>query len=405
MSDRAHDRPPDNLSVPTKELGLLDIAIVLVSDRRRIAIVTFAALLLGAAISFLIKPTFTASALILPPQQQQSSVSAMMGQLGSLIGGGGSGLSLKNPADLYVGILESRTIADHLIAKFNLGSVYKAKRMEDIRTALKNHVTIDAAKDGLIHISVMDQKPQRASDLTNAYIDELYDMNSKLAITEAAQRRQFFDQQLADEKNALAAAESDLKATQERTGLIQVSGQAESIILSIAQLRAEISSREVQMQAMRTFATDQNPDMVRIQQEISKLQEQLSVLQNNQQRLQPGDTQLPAGRLPEDALEYARKFREVKYHESLLELLSRQFEGARIDEAKSAPIIQVVDRAIPPDKKSGPHRMLLTLGVGLFGFCLGCLWVFLRHALAGMRQVSETSAKLDQLRVFRARTS
>jgi capsule polysaccharide export protein KpsE/RkpR len=138
-------------------------------------------------------------------------------------------------------------------------------------------------------------------------------MNSTLAISEAAQRRVFFDQQLAEERSALTAAESDMKATQERTGLIQLSGQAESIIRSIAELEAQISSREVQLQAARTFATDQNPDIVRLQQEIAALRRQLVTLQDDQQRLAPGDTQLPAGRVPGAGLEYARKLREVKY--------------------------------------------------------------------------------------------
>jgi len=236
--------------------------------------------------------------------------------------------------------------------------------------------------------------------MANGLIDELYHLTSTLAITEAAQRRLFFDRQLDAEKTAVATAEEDLKKTQEKTGLIQLTGQAEEIIRNVASLRAQIVSREVEMQAMRTYATDQNPDLTRLQQEIDALQRQLTIMESNQRRMQPGDIQVPTGQVPEAGLEYARKLREVTYHTTLLNLLSREYEGARIDEAKSAPLIQVVDRAVPPDKKSGPPRMLITLGFGVIGFCIACLFAFLRQTLVLQRENSGTAAKLDQLRAI-----
>jgi tyrosine-protein kinase Etk/Wzc len=382
-------------------VDMLDILLVLARKWRMIAVVTVVALFVGVILSLLLKPNFTATALILPPQQQQSSASALMGQLGSLaaLGGGASALGLKSPADMYVGILQSRTIADAIISQFHLQAIYKRKKMEDTRKELKSHTEFEAAKDGLIHISVTDHDPNRASDIANAYVSELYGMNSNLAITEAAQRRVFFDQQLDGERKALAAAEEDLRATQQRTGLIQLSGQAQVIIQTIAQLRAEIASREVELQAMRTFATDQNPDMTRLAQEIETMRGQLAKLENDQQRqAQPGNIAVPAGRVPEDSLEYARKYREVRYHETLFDLLSRQYEAAKIDEAKSAPIIQVVDHAIPPDKKSGPHGTLISIGLGILGFVLASFWALLEHGFLGMQQAPRYSSKLLALR-------
>jgi len=379
-------------------IDALDLLLVLLRNRRQIAGATLAALVLGILVALLLKPTFTATAVILPPQQQQSSAGALAGQLGSLLGGGGGGLGLKSPGDLYVGILQSRTIADRIIAKFGLMSVYKAKRMQDARAALKRHSQVEAAKDGLIEIAVVDDDPNRASEIANAYIDQLYALNATLAVSEASQRRVFFDQQLAEEKAALLAAESGLKATQERTGLIQLGGQAESIIRGIAEAEAQIAAREVELQAARTFATDQNPEIVRLQQEIAALRHQLASLQDDRQRLAPGDTQLPAGRVPGAGLEYARNLREVKYHEALVDLLSRQYEAARIDEAKSAPVIQAIDRAVPPDKKSGPHRLLIVAGAGLAGVFLGCAWCLARHTLERFRGIPQNAAKLAQLR-------
>lgn len=376
----------------------IDALIVLAQQWRSILLITVIALALGACVAFLwLKPTFTAKAIILPPQAPQSAVSAMMGQLGALASLGGGGGLLKNPGDLYVGILESRTISDDVIAKFNLLSLWKLKKLEDARHILAKKAQFEATKEGLINIAVKDHDPKMASDLANAFVDELYRMNSNLAISEAAQRRLFFDEQLGEEKSALVAAEDKLKATQEKTGLINLNGQAEMAIRNIAQLQAEISSREVEMQSMRNFATDENPDLSRLQSEITTLRQQLNRLENDQQHLAPGDTQVPAGRVPQEGLEYERDLRDVRYHQALYELLSRQFEAARIDEAKAAPIIQVVDRAVPPDRKSGPPRLLLTIGFGFVGFCIACLLAFLREGLVRMRQNPELSAKLDRL--------
>jgi tyrosine-protein kinase Etk/Wzc len=384
-----------------KSVDLFDFLLVLSEARRTIAICMLVFVVLGIAVSLLVKPTFSATSLILPPQQGQS-LATMMGQLNalmSLTGGGLGGSQLKTPVDMYVGMLESRTIADHLISRFHLQDLYKTRKMEDTRTVLKSNTRFLAGKDGLIHIIVDDHDPNRASEIANAYVDELYAMNSHLATAEAAQRRVFFDQELADEKSALAIAENDLKQTAERTGVIHLGGQAESIIRSLAVLRAEIASREVQVNSMRVFATDQNPVAIRAQEEIKSLRAQLDKLERDPRNPQLIDTVgIPAGRVPAVALEYARKLREVKYHETLFELLAKQYEAARIDEAKAAPIIQVVDRAVPPDKKSGPHRALIVLGCGFIGFCIGYLLDAITRAFRRAAEVPEYAIKIARLR-------
>jgi uncharacterized protein involved in exopolysaccharide biosynthesis len=387
----------------SSKADFLDVFLVLAQAWRTILIATIVLLFVGIAAAFILRPDFTAYATILPPQQQQSVASAMVGQLGSLAAmsgaGSGAGASLfKNPAELYVGILASRTIADYLVEKYNLKSVYHKSTTQEARRVLKSHTTLEAAKNGLIMITVVDHDSHRASDLANGYVDELYHLNSTLAISEAAQRRVFFDQELAEEKNALANAENDLKSIQEKTGLIQLSGQAEIIIRTIAQLRAEIASREVQIESLRLSTTDQNPEMMKAQQEINSLREQLSALESSQKNLQPGDTSMPAGRVPQASLEYIRKLREVRYHETLYELLTKQYEAARIDEAKSAPLIQVIDRAVPPEKKSGPTRSLLILGGAVLGFIIGCVWVLVRHGYRRLSQIPANATRLHEIR-------
>jgi tyrosine-protein kinase Etk/Wzc len=396
----------DIVSDRTSGIDFFDLLFVLTEARKRIAIFVVIAMIIGAIIALITTPSFTASALILPPQQNQSTLSSLMGQLGSLASLAGMGSSLKSPADMYLGVLESRTIADHLIEKFRLQDLYKTKTMEDTRLVLKKHSKFIASKDGLIHISVEDHSATRASDMTNAYVDELYLMNSHLAITEAAQRRLFFDQELANEKNNLATAEEALKEMEEKTGVIQLPGQAEVIIRSLAQVRAEIASREVELQAVRTFATDQNPEAMRLQEEINSLREQLSRLENDPRASQLDVNGLPAGRVPAVGLEYARRLRDVRFNEALYELLTKQYEAARIDEAKAAPVIQVVDRAVPPDKRSSPHRTLLTLGFGFVGFLIACIVSVASRTLERMERVPEYSAKVTRLRSwFRFRRS
>ena len=400
MNPLKHAEPEyESVIAERKGVDVFDFLLVLSEARRTIGICVLIFVVLGVAISLLMKPTFSATSLIMPPQQGQS-LATMMGQLStlmSLTGGGGIGGSqLKTPVDMYVGMLESRTIADRLISRFHLQDLYKTRKMEDTRRVLKSNTRFLTGKDGLIHIIVDDSDPNRASEMANAYVDELYSMNSHLATTEAGQRRIFFDQELAEEKSALAIAENDLKQTAEKTGVIHLGGQTEAIIRSLAMLRAEIASREVQINSMRMFATDQNPLAIRAQEEINSLHSQLARLENDPRNL---DTLgIPAGQVPTVALEYARKLREVKYHETLFELLAKQYEAARIDEAKAAPIIQVVDRAVPPDKKSGPHRLWIVLGCAFIGFFIGYLLAAITRALRRAAEVPEYAMKIARIR-------
>jgi tyrosine-protein kinase Etk/Wzc len=200
-----------------------------------------------------------------------SSASAVLGQLGGLLGTSGPGAaSLRNPSDVWVDILKSRTVADALIQKFDLRMVYRQKRLSATEKILANHSDIEAAKDGVIKIAVHDSDPIRAAGLANEYVSELYRQNQLLIITEAGQRRLFFEQQLAAEKNALASAEVALKESQMKSGIIELQGQTATEIRTIANLRAEIASREVEKEARLTSETINHPDIKVLQQEIDR---------------------------------------------------------------------------------------------------------------------------------------
>lgn len=393
--------PAGSQQSPSEEerIDLLAVATLLLQEKKIILRFVIAAFLLAViAVYGLMKPMYTAEAVFLPPQMSPGSgMSQLAGQLGSL--GALGGLSgLKNPSDVYIGILGSRTIADELIQRFDLQRVYKTKKLSDAARKFKSNSKFVSGKDTLITISVDDHDPKRAADLANGYLDVLHEQNDRLALTEASQRRLFFEQQLEREKDSLANAEVDLKKTQEQTGLIIPGGQAQVEIEAIAQMRAQIASRQVELAALKQSSTDQNPAVVRLQTEIAGLQQQLQKMENDTAQRQPGSVQLPTAKVPELALEYVRKQREVKYHEVLFELIARQYEAARLDESREAPVLQVVDRAVVPDRKSGPRRTLLILASCLLGAFAGISWVILKHFIGALQQDPARAAQVEALR-------
>jgi uncharacterized protein involved in exopolysaccharide biosynthesis len=234
-----------------------------------------------------------------------------------------------------------------------------------------------------VSVDVTAKSPELAHDLASAYMDALRDTNGRLALGQSSQRRLFFGQQLAKEKDDLEDAEVDLKRTEEQSGLIAPTGQTEAEIRTIADTQAEIAVREVQLAALRDSATEQNPELIRLRSEIADLQGQLSRLQSGSS--DKSTATIPTSKVPEIQLEYVRKDREVKYHEALFEMLSRQFEAARLDEARDAPVLQVLDPATYPDTKSWPKRSYFMLGGLLVGFIGGCVWVLAREPLRALR--------------------
>lgn len=375
----------------------LDLLIVLVSQKKMIIGTALATGLVAMAISLMIPPTFSSTAKIMPPQQQQNSgMAAMLGQLGSLAGSAGSLAGIKSPNDLYVGLLESRTIADNLISRFKLKAYYGKETMDDTRRTL-NGVSnvVSGKKDGLISISVEDSDPKFAADLANAYVEELAKLTQTMAITESSQRRMFFEKQLKDAKEQLAKAEIALRATQEKTGMIQLDGQVQAIIGNVAQLKGSIAAKEIQLNAMRTFAAPQNPELLRAQEELRGMQAQLSKMERSQ--ADKGDLMVPTGSIPEVGVEYVRSLRDVKYYETVFELLAKQFELAKIDEAKDSSLIQVLDTAVPAERKSKPLRGLITLVATAAGGLLGIALAFANVAYRDSRRNPEGRERWDRL--------
>jgi uncharacterized protein involved in exopolysaccharide biosynthesis len=396
----AAERAPDTAILQFPEL-------LIVLAKRRFFVVKFvgAAIILTLVISLLLPNTYTAVAKIMPPQQNQSmATTAVLSQMGPLAALAGPGLGLRNPSDLYVGMLRSRTIADDLIDRFSLMSAYKTwfdwkeKRRGDARKILEGRTHILAAKDGIISISVDDEDPKRAADLSNAYVDELEDLTQKLAVTEAGKRRAFFERETKMAMDDLAAAEQALKRTQETTGLIMLDPQSRAMFDSLAYLRAQIAAKEVEIRSMRSFATAANPDLVRAEQELAALREQSAKLEIGSGKRSVAD--VPIENVPAAGLEFLRKLREVKYREALFELLAKQYEVAKLDEAKDALIVQPLDKAIVPERKSGPLRGLIVAFSAILALLLAVLASFFLERLERSKEDPRFSSQFHLFQLY-----
>lgn len=393
-------RPPHAATGPEDEISLLDLLIVLAVRRRTIFLVTAACAVLSLVVALILPKSYTASVVLLPPQQNSSigaALASQLGNLGSMAALAGSSLGIKNPDDMYVGMLKSRTVEDAMVRDFGLMQEYHERYLSVARKVFEHHATVDdSGKDGLIRISVEDHNPRRAAELANGYVSEFRHLSENLAITEASQRRLFFQQQLEQAKDNLANAEEALKQTEQTTGLIQLDSQARALIESAASLRAQVAAKEVQIQAMRTYATGENSQLIEAQQELDSLRTQLAKLGGSEDS--SSSLIVPKGKVPEAGLEYVRKLRDVKYYETIFDILARQFEIAKLDEAKEGALIQVVDAAIPPDRKSSPKRALIVLFSTAVGLFLGILIALLQAGWARLREDPESSAKLALLR-------
>jgi tyrosine-protein kinase Etk/Wzc len=355
------------------------------------------AIFLSVITSLLLPKSFTAKTKILPPQQNQSmGAMAALSQLGPLAALAGQGLGLRNPGDLYIAMLRSDTVADGLIDRFSLMDVYKQKLREYTRKQLESATEIRIGqKDGVISISVDDRDPQRAADLANGYVEELEKLTKALNITEAGKRRLFFEREVKMENDNLADAEVALKQTQEKTGLILLDSQSRAMIESVTSLRASIAALEVKVQAMRSFATTENPDLVLAEKELSTMRAQLDRLERGGGKRSIAD--VPIENVPTAGLEYIRKLRDVKYHEALFQLLAKQYEAAKIDEARDTLIVQQLDKAIRPERKSWPPRTALVLASTLLALIIAIVCVYLMET---MEKAKEDSRFTAQLRLF-----
>lgn len=381
---------PPECEATGQDVDVLDLLLTLSLRRKLIFSTITAAATVSLMGSLLLPNYYEARTSFLPPQANQSSSSLMAGQLSAITGISTREMGLKNPSDLYVALLGSEAVGNALVERFHLKEVLGESRLSDTRTKLARRTSINAGKDGLVAVVFEDRDPKRAADIANGYVEELQHLNSRLAISEAAQRRLFFAQQLEQAKEDLLKAEIQLGNTERKTGVVEVGANAKALVEQVAILRGQMAAKEVEVRSMQAFAADQNPDYRLAIQQLTALRSQLAKLEQGTGEGASGSL----GKLSGAAVEYAERLREVKYEETLFELLAKQYESARIDEAKEGSIIQVVDRAAPPEKHSWPRRSLIVIASTLLGGFVSTAWVLLE---ASIRRAVEDPCRVSKL--------
>ena len=373
------------------EISLLDLLQIVVENLRLLVLGPLCVGLVALGITFAIAPTFTATTKFMPPQQQQSTAASMLAGLGALGGLAGAATGLKNPSDQYVAFLKSRSLQDALIDRFQLMDRYQVKFREDASTSLSANVMIAAGKDGLISIDASDKDPAFAAELANAHVEELGKLLKRLAVTEAQQRRMFFEKQLAGAKDGLVKAEQVLKASGVNSSALKSSPQA--AIEGLAKLKAAITAQEIKLASMRGYLAESAPDFRQALTELSALRGQMAKLENEDPVAANSGVAKASG-----GSDYISAYRDYKYYETLFELFAKQFEMAKLDEAREGAVIQVLDPAQVPERKSKPKKgMIAVIATLAAGFAL-LLFVFVRQALRSAGQSPETSEKLQKLR-------
>jgi tyrosine-protein kinase Etk/Wzc len=364
------------------EISLLDLLQVIVDNLRLLVLGPLVCGLAALGYSFTIPPTYTAKTQFLPPQQQQSSAASMLASLGALGGLAGAATGLKSPSDQYIAFMKSVSVQDALIERFKLVEKYEAKLKTDARMALTGSVRIASGKDGLIGVEVDDKDPKFAADLANAHVDELRNLLGRLAVTEAQQRRMFFEKQLAQTKDNLAKADLALKSSGISSSVLKSSPA--SAVEAVARLKAGISVQEVKLGAMRNYLTESSPDFKQALSELASLKSELAKAEKDE----------PASQSMSD---YVSRYREFKYQETMFELFAKQFELAKVDESREGAVIQVLDTAQPPERKAKPNKAMIAIIASIAsGFAL-LLFVFIRSALKSASQNQETQQRLSAL--------
>lgn len=388
-------------------ISLLDLLLVLAAGRKTIFKITGWFALGAIVISLLMSNVYTGKTSLIPPNNNQlSAQSAVAAQVGALLGGGGGGLAaaLKNPADLWVALLKSDSVETFVIRENNLMEVFNAKNMAIAIKTLEDASKINADKAGLITIEFDNKDPELAAKIANSYVTGLGELNKRLVFSQAGQKRLFFEQQLQLARDGLANAEHTVAEQLESQGVVpdDIRKRLKTIPRAAdetaAQLRGQIAAKELQISAMKSYATDQNLSLIQAQQELAALQDKLSNLQGLD-AAQPPNAEPAAANSPQQAqLIIQKAIQDIRYYDSYIQILMDQYEQARLDESKEPMVLQVVDVATAPELKSKPKRALIVIISTLAGLFLSILWVFLKNALSKAEADPETALKIKQLK-------
>ena len=388
-----NDGTERNLNIDDEaEINLLDILKVIVKRKMLIITLCLTAIVFSVIYSLTLPNIFTATARVLPPQKDAGGgMSALLGQMGGLAGLAGMG-GLGGSGELYLGILKSRSVADAVIKRLDLMTLFKSKNADDARTKLAGTIKSQIGKDGIITISAESKDPKQAAALANAMVDELGRRSVQLNLTKAGVERTFFEKRIELVKQDLKKAEDTLKAFAEQNKAIRVESQATATIAEVAKVKAEIAGMEVQLSALRSYQTEESPEVKLLKTSIRKMQSQLVT----EEGIGNGGSIPGVGKVPSLGLEYARRLREVKTQEAIYEQLAKQFEAAKLMEAKDSSSLQILDEAVAPALKSKPKRSLIVILAAVSSFFVGILGAFVLEYLEKMPE--EDKVRLHEIK-------
>lgn len=363
-------------------LTLVDLAILLSENKKMLLVFPLIAGLLAFAMTFAIRPIYTAKTVFIPPQQQQNSTAvAAMQSLGALAGL--TGTSVKNPVDQYVSFMQSATIANRLVDRFKLTQAYNLTSLEEARRRLSKNVRIEAnKKDGLVSVEVDDEDPTKAAALANNYVDQLRQLTSEFVLTEAQQRRALFERLLQQTKERLIVAQKALQGSGFNEGALKAEPKAAAE--SYANLKAQATAAEIRLRAMSGYLTADASEFKLAQANLSAMRAQLASAE--------GAT------LDASSSDYIGKYREYKYQEMLFSLFANQYEMAKLDETKDGAFIQVVDAAYVPEQKTRPRCIFVALSTVIGVFAALLLFAVIRESWRAKLQDPAMAAKFARLK-------
>jgi uncharacterized protein involved in exopolysaccharide biosynthesis len=389
-------------TVPVKQVNWVIHAALLWQQRRLLARVTAISLLLGLGFAFTIPKRYESSTRIMPPDQQGSSAlllaalasrSGGLGSLGSLAGGLVSG---HTTTALFVDLLRSGTVSSHLIDRFQLQQIYhKRYRIDTAKQLARRTVVNDDKKSGVISIEVWDTDPTRARDLAQGYLDELNKLVTQTSTSAAHQERIFIERRLASVEADLEHAQQNLSEFSSRNSTIDIGAQTRAMVDAGARVQAEVLVEQSSLDALRQVYGDSNVRVHETEARIATLQRELAKMSGSSAPLSAevlsgsnggdGDKNElypPLRQLPRLAVPYADLYRRVKVQDAVYELLTQQYEMARIDEAKDVPVVSVIDPPGIPEKKSFPPRLLLALALAAISFIATAAFLLMRDRWA-----------------------
>jgi tyrosine-protein kinase Etk/Wzc len=402
----SNERESRTVAAEREEINVLDVLLMILKRTKLIAAITIILPILVVIIMLLMTPVYLSPARLLIPVSGASSTLAQFASAAGALGGLGNAGG--PTSDMYADLLKSISILDNTLDKFGLIEFYKKDRLwglgrflsynrDQARERLSDLLTItNDPTTGLIDFGVEDYDTKKSAEMSNFLVDQLTTTVNRLAFTDAGKRRQFFEVQLRTAHENLGKAEEAMKQFQERTGALQLDDQTSAMLQGIANLEATAAAKEVQLNVMKTYATENNPDMKKLQQELEALTDQLKKLEVKTSSYYP-NVILPTGQIPSIGAEYLRKKRDYLFQETLYNLLLQQYESSKLDEARDSLAVQVVDRAIPAEKPVRPKKVLvaiLSVGVSFF------IAIFVAIVLGVIERSAEdpdNKAKLDSI--------